>query len=70
MARLLADKNLRLKKLGEEATELAVAAAGEDRDAVAEEAADLVFHALVAARGEGVTLADVLSVLTDRERGD
>ena len=67
---LLADRNLRLKKLGEEATELAVAAAEEDRDAVIEEAADLVFHTLVAARGAGVSLHEVLEVLAARERAD
>jgi phosphoribosyl-ATP pyrophosphohydrolase/phosphoribosyl-AMP cyclohydrolase len=65
---LLADRNLRLKKLGEEATELAVAATGDDGDAVAAEAADLLFHALVAARGAGVSLGDVLAVLAERER--
>jgi phosphoribosyl-AMP cyclohydrolase / phosphoribosyl-ATP pyrophosphohydrolase len=67
---LLADRNLRLKKLGEEATELAVAAAGEDHDAVAAEAADLIFHLLVAARGAGVSLTEVLDVLAARERAD
>jgi len=64
---LLADRNLRLKKLGEEATELAVAAAGDDSDGVAAEAADLLFHVLVAARGAGVALSDVLAVLCERE---
>ena len=66
---LLDDRNLRLKKLGEEATELAVAATGDDHLAIASEAADLLFHALVAARASGVTLHDVLAVLTERERG-
>ena len=64
---LLADRNLRLKKLGEEATELAVAAADGDRTAVAEEAADLLFHLLVVARAAGSTLSDVLAVLASRE---
>ncbi len=65
---LLADRNLRLKKLGEEATELAVAATGDDPAEVASEAADLVFHVMVAARASGVTLRDVLAVLNERER--
>ena len=68
VAALLADRNLRLKKLGEEATELAVAAASNDVDAVREEAADVLFHVLVAARGAGVSLHDVLAVLVERER--
>jgi phosphoribosyl-AMP cyclohydrolase / phosphoribosyl-ATP pyrophosphohydrolase len=65
---LLDDRNLRLKKLGEEATELAVAATGDDAHAIAAEAADLVFHTLVAAHAAGVTLHDVLGELTERER--
>lgn len=36
-----------LKKLGEEATELVIAAKGGDRDETVYEAADLFFHALV-----------------------
>jgi phosphoribosyl-ATP pyrophosphohydrolase/phosphoribosyl-AMP cyclohydrolase len=65
-ARLLADRNHRLKKLGEEATELAVACADGDRERVAEEAADLVYHALVAALAEGVGVEVVLEVLEAR----
>jgi len=65
--RLLDDKNLRLKKLGEEATELAVAAAEHDASAVVNEAADLLFHALVTVRAEGATLRQVLEALSDRE---
>ena len=67
---LLGDRNLRLKKLGEEATELAVAATGDDAGAIASEAADLLFHVLVATRAAGVTLHDVLGVLKERERPD
>jgi len=67
--KLLEDKNLRLKKLGEEATELAVAAAEHDADAVVGEAADLIFHALVTVRAEGASLRQVLDALADREVG-
>ena len=67
--RLLEDRNLRLKKLGEEATELALAAAGADRDAVVNEAADVLYHVLVACRAAGVSLADVLGELL-RRRSD
>ncbi len=65
-ARLLADRNLRLKKLGEEAAELAVACADEDVERVKEEAADVVYHTLVAALAVGVELEDVLAVLEAR----
>ncbi|MBX6362684.1 MAG: bifunctional phosphoribosyl-AMP cyclohydrolase/phosphoribosyl-ATP diphosphatase HisIE [Gemmatimonadetes bacterium] len=65
-ARLLGDRNLRLKKLGEEATELAVACADEDRERAAEEAADLVYHALVACRALGIPADAVLARLEGR----
>jgi phosphoribosyl-ATP pyrophosphohydrolase/phosphoribosyl-AMP cyclohydrolase len=67
-ARLLGDENLRLKKLGEEAAELVLACARGDAERAAEETADLLYHALVAARGTGVDLAAVLAAL-DRRRG-
>lgn len=66
--RLLADRNLRLKKLGEEAAELVTACADGDRDRAAEEAADLVYHALVALRATGAGLDDVRRVLAARAR--
>lgn len=59
-AHLLADRNQRLKKLGEEAVELAVACADGDTGRVGEEAADLLYHVLVACAAEGVMLDDVL----------
>ncbi len=64
--RLLSDRNLRLKKLGEEAAELVLALADADAARSAEEAADLVYHALVALWAEGVTLADVREALARR----
>lgn len=64
--RLLEDRNLRLKKLSEEAGELVVALADGERDAVAQEAADLLYHLLVACRSADVELADVLAVLEAR----
>ncbi len=67
--KLLTDRNLRLKKLGEEAAELAVACADADGARAAEEGADLFFHSLVALRGAGVSLNDVRRVLHERARG-
>jgi phosphoribosyl-ATP pyrophosphohydrolase/phosphoribosyl-AMP cyclohydrolase len=64
--RLLADRNLRLKKLGEEAAELAVACADGDKVRAIEEAADLVYHALVALHGAGAGLDDVRHELARR----
>jgi phosphoribosyl-ATP pyrophosphohydrolase/phosphoribosyl-AMP cyclohydrolase len=68
-ARLLADRNLRLKKLGEEAAELVLACADEDRPRAAEEGADIVYHTLVALRAVGVSLDDVRAVLAARASG-
>jgi phosphoribosyl-AMP cyclohydrolase / phosphoribosyl-ATP pyrophosphohydrolase len=64
--RLLSDVNLRLKKLGEEAVELALACERGDAARVAEETADLLYHALVACRAAGARLEDVLAVLDAR----
>jgi phosphoribosyl-AMP cyclohydrolase / phosphoribosyl-ATP pyrophosphohydrolase len=67
--RLLADANLRLKKLGEEAVELALACERGQRARIAEEAADLMYHVLVACRAADVEAAMVLAEL-ERRRGD
>jgi len=64
--RLLDDRNLRLKKLGEEAAELVTACADADPHRATEETADLIYHALIALRAAGGTLADVQVVLTTR----
>ncbi len=64
--KLLTDRNLRLKKLGEEASELAVACADEDRARAAEEGADIVYHTMVALAAVGVTWDDVRAVLHRR----
>jgi phosphoribosyl-AMP cyclohydrolase / phosphoribosyl-ATP pyrophosphohydrolase len=65
-ARLLADENLRLKKLIEEAGELQVALARDEKKQVPEEAADLLYHMLVALHAGGVTIEDVLNTLRSR----
>jgi len=66
--RLLADRNLRLKKLGEEAAELVLACGDDDRERGVEEAADLLYHTLVALRAVGASLADVEDALSRRQR--
>ncbi len=66
--RLLGDRNLRLKKIGEESMEFAIACADDDRDRMKEEAADLLYHLLVALRVSGLGIADVREVLIDRSR--
>lgn len=66
--RLANDRNLRLKKLGEECAELVTACADNDRERAVEEAADLMYHALVALRAVGGSLDDVRQVLAKRRR--
>lgn len=66
--RLLADRNLRLKKLGEECAELVLALGDADAQRAAAEAADLLYHVLVALRALGVGLDDVRGVLGRRAR--
>jgi phosphoribosyl-ATP pyrophosphohydrolase/phosphoribosyl-AMP cyclohydrolase len=53
-------------KLREEAEELADAVVGESEERVANEAADVVYHLMVAIRSRGVSWLDVLAVLESR----
>ena len=64
--RLLEDENLRLKKLGEETAELIVALTRKDKEEVAEEGADLVYHLLTALLGAGVGLEQLFQALRRR----
>ena len=66
--RLLGDRNLRLKKLGEECAELITACAVDDRERAVAEGADLLYHTLVALRAIGISLDDVRTELARRER--
>jgi phosphoribosyl-ATP pyrophosphohydrolase/phosphoribosyl-AMP cyclohydrolase len=65
--RLLADRNTRLKKLGEECAELVTACADADRSRAIAEGADLIYHTLVALRAVDVSLGDVCAELARRE---
>lgn len=67
--RLLGDRNLRLKKIGEETAELVTACADGDAERAAEEGVDLLYHALVALRGLQVSLDDVRRVAERRAGG-
>ena len=68
-ARLLAKgPDAALKKVGEEAVEVILAAKGETDERLAEEAADLLFHLLVALHQRGVGISDVLGVLERRSK--
>lgn len=66
-AQLLADPARAAKKLGEEAVEAVIAAAQADKDALAAESADLIYHWLVLLAASGVSLDDVAAKLAARE---
>jgi phosphoribosyl-AMP cyclohydrolase / phosphoribosyl-ATP pyrophosphohydrolase len=65
-ARLLGDRNLRLKKIGEEASEFVTACADGDAARANEEAADLIYHTLVALHATGGSLSAVRETLRAR----
>ena len=66
-ARLLAaGEDAILKKVGEEAMEVILAAKGEGDERVVEEVADLAYHLLVLLAARGLTLADVEEELRRR----
>ncbi len=66
--RLLKDRNLRLKKLGEETSELVVALADGNIAGATEEAADVIYHLVVALHAAGVSWDDVQRVLRERAK--
>ena len=56
------------QKVGEEGVETALAAVAQGDGDLLGEAADLIFHLIVALRARGLSLADAVAVLTDRHR--
>ena len=66
-ARLLAAPSFAAKKLGEEAIETVIAATQGDKDALAAESADLIYHWLVVLAAAGVPLDEVAERLEARE---
>jgi len=66
-AQLLADLDRAAKKLGEEAVETVIAAAQGDRDGLAAESADLIYHWLVVLAAAGISLDEVAEKLEARE---
>lgn len=55
------------KKLGEEAVETALAAVTGDKQQIAAESADLLYHLLVVLEATGVSLSDVMVELERRQ---
>jgi phosphoribosyl-ATP pyrophosphohydrolase len=70
-SRLLADAkgiDKVLEKVGEESTEFIIAAKNGMNERTVEEAADLIFHLLVALRASGIDLSDVMQELERRRK--
>ena len=59
-------ENAVLEKLGEETTELLLAAKDDDHDEIAHESADIVYHLLVLLAMKGMTVEDLRSELATR----
>ena len=57
-----------LKKVGEEASEVIIAAKGQDREALVHEMADLWFHCMVLLEQSGVSHCEVLEELEKRHK--
>lgn len=66
--KLLGDRNLRLKKIGEESAEFIAACADGDREKAVDEAADLLYHIAVALRSVGGSLEELRAELAARSR--
>jgi phosphoribosyl-ATP pyrophosphohydrolase len=56
------------KKVGEEATEVVIAAKNHDKEEIAREMADLWFHSMVLLASEGMAPADVWAELHRRRK--
>jgi phosphoribosyl-ATP pyrophosphohydrolase len=60
------EENAALEKLGEETTEVMLAAKDENREALTHEAADVVYHLLVVLAMYDVTVEDLRTELAER----
>ncbi|MCG3209893.1 MAG: Phosphoribosyl-ATP pyrophosphatase [Anaerolineae bacterium] len=65
---LLADPAKAAQKVGEEATEVVVAALAQSDERLTEEMADLLYHSLVLLETRNIRFADVLAELEKRHR--
>ena len=57
-----------LKKCGEECTEMVIAAKNNDKDELANEINDLLYHMIVMMVDRGVTVKDIEKIMVDRSK--
>lgn len=67
-SKLLQNRNLLLKKIAEESSEVIIAAKDGQRGEVVYEAADLLYHLMVLLYDEGITMDDIKTELEGRRR--
>ena len=65
---LLAEPTKAAQKVGEEATEVIIAALAQSNERLVEEMADLIYHSLVLLETRNVSWADVVAELEKRHR--
>ena len=58
-----------LKKVGEEAVEVIIAAKGQGKQRIIEEVSDLTYHTLVLLAANGITLEEIGEELEKRHQG-
>lgn len=66
--KLLADRTKAAQKVGEEASEVVVAALAQSDERLIEEMADLVYHILVLLESRGLNWTDVVTELKKRHK--
>ena len=66
--KLFRNRNLLLKKVAEESSEVIIAAKDGKKDQIVFEAADLMFHLMVLLYDEGITIEDVKTELEGRRK--
>lgn len=57
-----------LKKCGEECTEMVIAAKNNDKDEIANEINDLLYHMIVMMADRGVTVEDIEKIMIERSQ--
>ena len=66
--RLLSNRNLLLKKIAEESSEVIIAAKDKQRKEIVYEAGDLLYHLMVLLYDEGITMDDIYKELEGRRK--
>jgi len=66
--KLLSNRNLLLKKIAEESSEIIIAAKDKQRKEIVYEAGDLLYHLMVLLYDEGITMNDIYKELEGRRK--